>query len=539
MTLDSLLDRRIQWVKGLSSDATATNFTNTISSNRNKPQSKTTDDFELPKKPLYPYNRINQWLSFPKPLSHTAGLRNIGNTCFLNASLQVLLNLPPLVQFLQADHSNCSKVGFCSLCAIRKLSALAHSKPCIIPKQITSNIRAIRKSFRIGRQEDAHEFFLSLFGHMQDCITGGTKCERKLPPRVPFTSAVHQLFGFFLSSNVLCLQCDHLSRIYEPCLGISLDINRKKKTLLGSFERYFAKEKVENFKCDSCSNKGTITKWNTFRTLPNVLMVQLKRFSFHNRGSKVGTKIVFPEVLDSSYFQLPKELNQEVCYELLGIVVHHGSSLSFGHYTSFVKCGNGLWYHFDDEQVCQVSKQTVLNVENGYIAFYVKKESFAMAQPMESDSVSTPVLTANKELERELEVKELEFGFGCDRKRRNAFESKNKKMKRIDNDGFKAGISAGHSSIISNFKAHQKKKLKQQSLKDFVTVDTLDGWGDSSATEVRNSEMKEFKKRYHVDREDRKMDAPKKKKKKAKLKQMDLKKSFNNAGNNKNNKRKR
>ena len=45
----------------------------------------------------------------------------------------------------------------------------------------------------------------------------------------------------------------------------------------------------------------------------------------------------------------------QVVYDLTGVICHHGTA-GGGHYTSFnLNPTNGLWYHFDDSIVTQVT----------------------------------------------------------------------------------------------------------------------------------------------------------------------------------------
>jgi hypothetical protein len=54
---------------------------------------------------------------------------------------------------------------------------------------------------------------------------------------------------------------------------------------------------------------------------------------------------------------------------LHGVIVHFGSTRSSGHYYSFVKGSNGIWYEIDDDEVKQISINTLLK-QNIYILFY-------------------------------------------------------------------------------------------------------------------------------------------------------------------------
>ena len=63
------------------------------------------DDLPVPKVVLYPPESIK--LEWPKIRPVGAGLVNLGNTCFLNSTLQCLIYTAPLVNYLMSeDHCN-------------------------------------------------------------------------------------------------------------------------------------------------------------------------------------------------------------------------------------------------------------------------------------------------------------------------------------------------------------------------------------------------------------------------------------------------
>lgn len=89
-------------------------------------------------------------------------------------------------------------------------------------------------------------------------------------------------------------------------------------------------------------------------------------------------RIQFPiNALDLSKFVLnsgpeTRRSNSSSIYDLAAVIVHHGSGTSNGHYTCFAH-NNGIWMHFNDSLVKEVTEDTVANCKP-YILFYTKRE---------------------------------------------------------------------------------------------------------------------------------------------------------------------
>jgi Ubiquitin carboxyl-terminal hydrolase len=89
------------------------------------------------------------------------------------------------------------------------------------------------------------------------------------------------------------------------------------------------------------------------QALPNVLVIQLKRFEFSRYGHKVSKKVDFDTTLDMAPYMSERRAAPAV-YDLYGVLVHAGHSVHSGHYYCFVRGPNGMWHMMDDQRVTQV-----------------------------------------------------------------------------------------------------------------------------------------------------------------------------------------
>jgi hypothetical protein len=143
----------------------------------------------------------------------------------------------------------------------------------------------------------------------------------------------------------------------------------------------------------------------TFRQAPPILTLQLKRFAYSWKGGrvKVNKPISFEPQLDLTPFMTHgQNRTNQVTYHLQSIIVHAGGAHG-GHYYSYVKAANGIWFEMNDERVSQVSLSTVL-AANAYVLFYtvtsmkMTERNFLLNKDLQSlpSPPSTPSLPSGR-----------------------------------------------------------------------------------------------------------------------------------------------
>ncbi|XP_029293620.1 ubiquitin carboxyl-terminal hydrolase 36 isoform X2 [Cottoperca gobio] len=328
------------------------------------------DGIPGPQKMLFPWNKLT--LKWERVYRVGAGLHNLGNTCFLNSTVQCLTYTPPLANYLLSkEHSRaCHQSGFCMICIMQNhiIQAFANTGNAIKPVSFIRDLKKIARHFRFGSQEDAHEFLRYTIDAMQKaCLNGYPKLDRQTQA----TTLVHQIFGGYLRSRVKCSICKSVSDTYDPYLDIAVEI-RQAANIVRALELFVKPDVLcgENaYMCAKCKKKVPATKRFTIHRTSNVLTVSLKRFANFS-GGKITKDVGYPEFLNIRPY-MSQNSGDPIMYGLYAVLVHSGYSCHAGHYYCYVKASNGQWYQMNDSMVHSSNIKVVLN-QQAYVLFYLR-----------------------------------------------------------------------------------------------------------------------------------------------------------------------
>ncbi|KAI0091490.1 hypothetical protein BDY19DRAFT_930706 [Irpex rosettiformis] len=350
----------------------------------------------------------------------TSGLKNLGNTCYMNSTIQCLSATVPFARFF-TDGRWKNAVNMVNPMGTKGQLASAFANllrelwqgemASLTPLPFRRTVCTFAKQFAGSEQHDSQEFLASLLDGLHEDLnrvldkphsrmTPEIEAElEKLPTqlaseqqwqmyRLRDDSLVVDYFQGQYRSRLECLSCHHTSTTYNTFMYLTLPIPQhrglNKVTLqqcLDTFVKEEVLEKSDAWHCPKCKVLRKATKLLSLARLPPVLLIHLKRFSVKGHFTeKIETAVDFPlKNLDLTNYMPPplppgargtQNLHPDdpraqmppYRYDLYGVTNHFGT-LSSGHYTAFISSRGG-WLYCDDSRITTADpKDVVVSIE--------------------------------------------------------------------------------------------------------------------------------------------------------------------------------
>ncbi|XP_071388545.1 ubiquitin carboxyl-terminal hydrolase 37-like [Centroberyx affinis] len=295
---------------------------------------------------------------------------NIGNTCFLNATLQALYSIPSFCADVMGQEALWSpkktslklQSYFGELYKARQGDSSFHSKSTLL-RSVKSSLAVFNEEYEGDFQQDAHEF-LMLF-------LMGMKMQGETQQGTSYTCPTLN-FEFKLQSVRTCSSCGDKVFQEEEQNNLSLDLS---SCLTDSLALYFKASELE-CTCRQCLGpQATVSRG--FLTLPRVLVLHMKRFCYDGKQlRRVNDAVCIPPVL--SLASLLEEQQGVLSISQSAGELRRQRQIpagSFcGHYLSDVIEGDGgEWVTLDDSRVTRTDEAAVLKrrQDTAYLLFYV------------------------------------------------------------------------------------------------------------------------------------------------------------------------
>jgi hypothetical protein len=338
----------------------------------------------------------------PQKINGIRGISNEGNTCFINAVFQALMNAPEMLALLitahQAEIARLEQeVSFWDYSSpdARRLAASRAFLDAIIAYKTegTVSLKALRGFVPHGgsySQEDPHELLNGIFGPLAYQKTPDHRLfmqlgeQKKLKPYVAKDNAEKERLALEMlteprdSAPADLMMVPRLSPEYAVILDLPVQAHPipLQTVINNNLAMHPLSEADDRIAYEdgwyTPKTKRTVVQPMKDSPAPEWVVLQLKRFRYNKltqAASKVQTEIGLPA---DGKFRVNFEGNVAADYDIQALVLHSGLGIHGGHCYSSIR-QNDEWIEANDSSVTKIGNLQRQAGNNVYLVFAKKR----------------------------------------------------------------------------------------------------------------------------------------------------------------------
>ena len=335
------------------------------------------------------------------------GLENIFLTCYMNASLQSLVNVGKLSDYfcINQFNENNQILSYAYSKVVKNLLRLTPESQYLTvykPQEFFGMTQAISPLFQsmAGDANDLINFFLEQIHtevnkYMYNDNVFAKYCVQNYGNSIKFynlniaindycqnnNSIISNLFYFISKSKTTCMTCNQTNYSFQfnKTLTFPLEDIRQQKSqkynmpldyidIMDGFDHFQRQSYLTGdniMYCNFCKQKANGIQYDSLYSSPEYLIINLNR----GKGKIYNVRVNIEEFIDISKYVESKMDNTN--YRLISLITHYGKSGTAGHYIAFCYVQReNAWFKFNDAIVERSSFDIAKNDGDSYVLIY-------------------------------------------------------------------------------------------------------------------------------------------------------------------------
>ena len=346
-------------------------------------------------------------------MPHEIGLRNIGATCYMNATLQALSNTDKFTEYFLTKYNfnpndNTKRMSNEMFKVLSNLWSENKKKGDYAPndfKNTLSEQNPLFAGIQANDSKDLINFLLERFHQEMNCHSQNNNQNNiddinQFDERQALNSFVKEYFGanksiitdcFYglMETKSKCCGCNYIKYNFQIFSFLEFPLKEVNNYMFQTGRRlalvnqdgtnpdinlyecfdYYQKLDLMNGQnqmyCNICNNNRDTYYGSTVYSLPNYLIINLNR----GKGATYQCNVNFPEVLNLLNYVSFKNGNNVL--QLYAVICHYGPSSMSGHFIAYCRHRkNNKWYKYNDSIVTECTQPNEYYNGMPYILFY-------------------------------------------------------------------------------------------------------------------------------------------------------------------------